>query len=748
MINCSKCGAELSDDTRFCSYCGNKIEATTPPPIVEDDETPDSSQSEPANASTPRSDAPKSLADKIKDKASDKWRKLNTYSKVTTVAIAVFVLLCLVAFLFGKTAAGIIAVLQIVLTVAALLMKKQIIKVPKSWIHFVALALAVVLLVPYVSLFKLDYGDAEKFAWSDILLADVVPEPESRFGEIIGNSSEYLSLYVYRTSAADYGEYVDACKEKGFTVEADQSEQSYYAYNADGYKLSLYYDESNSKMHIGVDAAEQYGTLVWPDGIIASMLPVPASTTGEITQDDDKGFQAYVSNTPIDEFKNYVAACADRGFNIDAYESDESYSAENSEGYKLSVSYQGNSVISISVDEPEYEVSIEIECVENWAFSKYDVDVYIDDSFEGTIDHGTTETFAVTMSKGTYEIRFVNAEDDEVTGTVVIDIHQDESLRYKISCTSTKIDVETIVGTIAEYGEDEAPMPQSASSYKFDNYEDVQKELTDAGFTNISFEILYDIVLGWTNEGEIENISVDGKTDFNRGDIFNKDAEIIITYHMPEDDNPSNITMAKGSSAYDGMNYLDVEQAFKDMGFTNIELGKVTTESNSYTDGEVFLVEIDGWSFDAGEVFSPNDKVYIKYYHVEEPAVIESITIDNNSDFAALMKITDQTDASTIKQFVNSHIGTVIEFDGCIALMMKHNNYKTRFDVCIAGGDYDADRVYGPLFAFEDVNYYDMNVSGSDTVTQGMNFRVIAEIEGFSDAGGYVILKPVSLIAR
>ena len=539
MIKCSKCGAELSDDTRFCSYCGNKIEATTPPPIVEDDENPDAAQSEPANASTPKSDAPKSLADKIKDKASDKWRKLNTYSKVTTVAIAVFVLLCLVAFLFGKTAAGIIAVLQIVLTVAALLMKKQIIKVPKSWIHFVALALAVVLLVPYVSLFKLDYGDAEKFAWSDILLADVVPEPESRFGEIIGNSSEYLSLYVYRTSAADYGEYVDACKEKGFTVEADQSEQSYYAYNADGYKLSLYYDESNSKMHIGVDAAEQYGTLVWPDSIIASMLPVPASTTGEITQDDDKGFQAYVSNTPIDEFKNYVAACADRGFNIDAYESDESYSAENSEGYKLSVSYQGNSVISISVDEPEYEVSIEIECVENWAFSKYDVDVYIDDSFEGTIDHGTTETFAVTMSKGTYEIRFVNAEDDEVTGTVVIDIHQDESLRYKISCTSTKIDVETIVGTIAEYGEDEAPMPQSASSYKFGNYEDVQKELTDAGFTNISFEILYDIVLGWTNEGEIENISVDGKTDFDQGDIFKKDAPIVITYHMKEEDDPN-----------------------------------------------------------------------------------------------------------------------------------------------------------------------------------------------------------------
>src|SRR5699024_1578515 len=179
----------------------------------------------------------------------------------------------------------------------------------------------------------------------------------------------------------------------------------------------------------------------------------------------------------------------------------ESYSAENSEGYKLSVLYHGNGVISISVDEPEYEVSVEIECVENLIFSKYDVDVYIDDNLEGTVTHGTTETFTVTLTKGTYEIKFVSAEDDEATGTVNIDIHQDELLKYKISCTSTQINIETIAGTIPEHGEDEAPMPQSASDYKYDNYADVQQELADAGFTNISFEILYDIELGWTEEG-------------------------------------------------------------------------------------------------------------------------------------------------------------------------------------------------------------------------------------------------------
>lgn len=147
--------------------------------------------------------------------------------------------------------------------------------------------LTVILIVPYVSLFKADYGDAENFVWSDILLADVVPEPESLFGEVMSNYDDSLSLYVYKTSIEDYNDYVEACKGKGFTVEAEQSEHSYYAYDANGFKLSLYYDESDNKMHISIDATEEYGTLIWSDSEIASMLPVPISTIGEITQDDD-----------------------------------------------------------------------------------------------------------------------------------------------------------------------------------------------------------------------------------------------------------------------------------------------------------------------------------------------------------------------------------------------------------------------------------------------------------------------------
>lgn len=604
---CRECGSKIEGESKFCSNCGAKVELQAVPvesvqtnsdteevpavkPVVEENHAPDT-----------KADAKQknSFGDKLKAKIASLWSKLSLYGKFTTIVIGVFSLMCLVAFLAGKALAGVIALVGLVLVVAALLMKKQIIKAPKSWLHIVALALAVVMIVPYVSVFRIDYGDAEKFQWPDIVLSDVIPEPNPLFGEVVSNTDTYLSLYIYKIDQSDYDTYVAACKAQGFTIDADVGDGSYYAYNAAGYKLSLYFYESDGKMHIGVDAAEEYGVLEWSASEIASLLPVPESTSGEIVQDDEKGFSAYVSNTSTDVYKAYVTACVNMGFDVDANDTDKHYSAQNADGYKLSIDYQGNNVIYISLDVPEYEVTVEVECVENWIFSKYDVDVYVNDYFEGTITHGETEIFELTLTKGSYELKFVSDEDDNATGVVTINIQKAESLKYKISCHSSNIDVETIVGTDSGSNDDSTEPDDTTSSQP--SVETTMPEETTKPEVTTAPEAI-------------------------------------------------SIVMTVDSATYAGKTAADVEAEFKGMGFTNVNIKQVATTDTTNVEGQVTSVSANESSFQKGDEFQTDALINIYCWKVEAPVSEYELAFVRKLSNYSLYYMFD-TDTKTVVQF-------------------------------------------------------------------------------------------------
>ena len=101
----------------------------------------------------------------------------------------------------------------------------------------------------------------------------------------------------------------------------------------------------------------------------------------------------------------------------------------------------------ITVEIPEYDIDLEVKCIENLIFSKYDIEVYGDDSLEGTVDHGTTETYSSTLKRGTHKIKFVNAEDSSVYSEANVDITKEETVKFEISCSSSEINVNIISGT-------------------------------------------------------------------------------------------------------------------------------------------------------------------------------------------------------------------------------------------------------------------------------------------------------------
>lgn len=140
----------------------------------------------------------------------------------------------------------------------------------------------------------------------------------------------------------------------------------------------------------------------------------------------------------------------------------------------------------------------------------------------------------------------------------------------------------------------------------------------------------------------------------------------------------------------------------------------------------------------------------------EEPAEIpidsneENLTVDNCAELAEILMLKDNFDSS-IKAFAQKYDGRIIEFDGNTAYVSTHENYNTRFDYLIYAGDYSETSVEGPSFQFEDVSYYDLNLTGDnvpDSFGVGLNIHIVAEIIEYDDNTGLFKLDPVSITMR
>lgn len=128
----------------------------------------------------------------------------------------------------------------------------------------------------------------------------------------------------------------------------------------------------------------------------------------------------------------------------------------------------------------------------------------------------------------------------------------------------------------------------------------------------------------------------------------------------------------------------------------------------------------------------------------------EVLTVEDSADLAVLLAGPGECDES-VAEFARNYIGRVIEFDGNVAFVANHDDYDTRFDYSINAGDFDGEVGNpGPSFQFEDVNFGDLNLVGSnipDAVPMGTNLRVVAEVQEFT-TGCLLRLDPVETEVR
>ncbi|MDD3894346.1 MAG: DUF4839 domain-containing protein [Syntrophomonadaceae bacterium] len=225
-----------------------------------------------------------------------------------------------------------------------------------------------------------------------------------------------------------------------------------------------------------------------------------------------------------------------------------------------------------------------------------------------------------------------------------------------------------------------------------ENYQTVISELETIGFTNIETQVLDDLILGWlTKDGEVEQVEINGTTEFSANTSFPKDAKIIIAYH----------TFPKES---------DTDSTDKE---SSEPVGQSADESSKVSNQEI-------------------------------------LTVENNKDLATLLAVKDPSNP-IVSEFAENYAGRTIEFNGNIAYMMNYGNYKTRYDFLIYAGDFSETTTIGPNFKFEDVNISDLHLTGSNIpqyIEMGQNLHITAKVEEYDEVSELFFLKPISTEIR
>lgn len=424
-MHCKKCGAKVSKKSEFCSKCGSRI-----------NEELEKAETQPIQEQT------------TKKTISDFWHNLNKFGKTLVVFTVVFALFFIASVLNGNAGAAIFSIIQTALCIFSLLINIGKIKVPQRKLHIILFSVALVLILPYLVASSSTASNTQEFIWSDIVMNEMLPEPESNVGEIISNDNENLLIYVHKTSVDEYNEYLSKCEEKGFIIEADKAENIYEAFNKDGYKLDLSYENDEKKMCIDLEAPMKLGEIKWSETEIAKLLPIPEFDLGKIEKDDVSKYSVYLSGVSYDNYVKYVDECSRNGFNTDSIKDEKTFSAKNADDYSLTVEYEGNSIIYISIKKPEYNIDINVEYADKIFDNDNDINIYVDDTDLGTISHDSTDTFNSVLNKGIHTIKFINADDNNISNEIRVKISKQETLKFKITCSDDKINVETISGDI------------------------------------------------------------------------------------------------------------------------------------------------------------------------------------------------------------------------------------------------------------------------------------------------------------
>lgn len=263
-----------------------------------------------------------------------------------------------------------------------------------------------------------------------------------------------------------------------------------------------------------------------------------------------------------------------------------------------------------------YKIKIKIDFEENLIFNKYNIILNTTDT-EKTLKHGKDKTIELNLKEGKHTITFTNEENKEIKKKVNINVKSNMNINYKISTHTDKIKVEKkSTYKDEEIEKDEIKIEYNSSSLIEKTYESSKEKLERSGFTNIVLKPKYDLTIRNKEQNNlVYKIEIDGKNEFEKGDVFNKNTKITIKYHTFQENNPKKIKPPYTTKESLKKDKDELIKKFEEAGFTNINTEKefVATWSDHKT-GEVYNATINNEEIVDKSAYDKDSYVLIKYY--------------------------------------------------------------------------------------------------------------------------------------
>lgn len=94
------------------------------------------------------------------------------------------------------------------------------------------------------------------YVWPKSDLLNLVPEPNIDNGKILYESERYSEFELYKVTEQQYEDYINACRDKGFTNKLYKYSNSFNAYNELGNKIYIYYYSEKLEMTVTIYAVK------------------------------------------------------------------------------------------------------------------------------------------------------------------------------------------------------------------------------------------------------------------------------------------------------------------------------------------------------------------------------------------------------------------------------------------------------------------------------------------------------------